>query len=52
MKANSKGREEFKGIVMSPMRVNFGLTRPICNMGIGSPAQVAQVSCKFLLVQW
>jgi hypothetical protein len=24
MKADSKGREKFKGIVMSPMRVNFG----------------------------
>lgn len=50
MKANRKGREEFKGIVMSPMRVNFGLTRPICNMGIGSPAQVAQVSFSIVVV--
>jgi hypothetical protein len=32
MKVNNKGREEFKGIVMSPMRLNFGLTRPVCNM--------------------
>lgn len=44
MKANSKGREEFKGIVMSLMRMNFGLTRSIYNMSIGSPAQVAQIA--------
>ena len=44
MKADSKGREDFKGIAMGPMRVNFGLTRTICNMGIGSPPQVHEVA--------
>lgn len=44
MKVNNKGREEFKGIVMSPMRLNFGLMRSVCNMGLGSSTQVAQVA--------
>lgn len=44
MKANRKGREEFKGIVMSIMRMNFGLMRSIYNMSIGSPARVAQIA--------
>jgi hypothetical protein len=30
--------------LMSPMRLNFGLTRLVCNMGLGSPTQVAQVA--------
>jgi hypothetical protein len=44
MKADSKGREEFKGIVRCPMRLNFDLTRLVCNMGLGSLVQVAQVA--------
>lgn len=44
MKADVKGREKFKNIVKSPMRLNFILTRTIYNMGLGSLAQVAQVT--------
>lgn len=44
MKADTKGKDKFKEIMMSPLGLNFGLTRPICNMSIESPAQVAQVS--------
>jgi hypothetical protein len=38
MKADIKDRDKFKNIVMSPLGLNFGLTRSICNMSIGSPA--------------
>jgi hypothetical protein len=44
MKADRKGREKFKNIVASPMRLSFGITRPLCNMKIGSPSQVAKVT--------
>jgi hypothetical protein len=37
MKANSKGREKFKNMVRSPMKLSFGMTRPLCFMKIGSP---------------
>jgi hypothetical protein len=44
MKTDTKGGDKFKNIVVSPLVLNFGLTQPICNMSIKSPAQVAQVS--------
>jgi hypothetical protein len=43
MKADSKGREKVKNIVMSPMKLSFGITRPLCFMKIGSPSQMAGV---------
>lgn len=49
MKADNKGREMFKEIVISPMRLNFGLMRPVCNMGLGSPAQVAQIMLNIVI---
>jgi hypothetical protein len=36
-------RENVKNIVMSPMRLNFGLTRPLYYMKIGSLSQIADV---------
>jgi hypothetical protein len=44
MKPDSNGREKFKDIVMSPMRLSFGFMRPICNMSIGSLSQVGEVT--------
>jgi hypothetical protein len=44
VKADSKSREQFKGIVMSPLRVNFSLPRPICNMALCSLVQTTQVA--------
>jgi hypothetical protein len=42
-----EGRQEEKGklmsMVMSLLRLNFGMTRPLCNMQLGSPCQVAEV---------
>jgi hypothetical protein len=51
MKAYSKGREKFKKIVMSPMRMSFGMTRPLCNMKIGSLSQVAKVTFRVVADQ-
>jgi hypothetical protein len=44
MKADVKGRDEFKNIMMSPMSLNFSLMRLVCGMALRSPAQVAQVT--------
>jgi hypothetical protein len=43
MKADIKGREKVKNIVMIPMKLSFGITRPLCFMKIGSPSQMAEV---------
>jgi hypothetical protein len=41
IKANEKKREKFKTMVMSPLSLSFGLTRPLCRMTSGSPCQQA-----------
>jgi hypothetical protein len=33
-------------MVMSPLRLNFGMTRPLCNMQLGSPCQLAEVELR------
>jgi hypothetical protein len=43
MKADEKKREKLMSTVMSPLRLNFGMTRPLCNMQLGSPCQLAEV---------
>ena len=43
MKAYGKKREKLMSMVMSPLRLNFGMTRPLCNMQLGSPCQLAEV---------
>jgi hypothetical protein len=30
-------------MVMSPLKLSFGMTRPLCHMHLGSPCQVAKV---------
>jgi hypothetical protein len=30
-------------MVMSPLRLSFGITRPLCNIQHGSPCQLAEV---------
>jgi hypothetical protein len=32
VKANEKRREKLMRMVMSLLRLNFGMTRPLCNM--------------------
>jgi hypothetical protein len=43
MKADGKERENLMSMVMSPLRLNFGMNRPLCNMELGSPCQLAEV---------
>jgi hypothetical protein len=39
IKADEKKREKLKTLVMSPLSLSFGLTRPLCRMSSGSPCQ-------------
>jgi hypothetical protein len=43
VKANEKKREKLMSMVMSPLKLNFGMTRSLCNMQLGSPCQLAKV---------
>jgi hypothetical protein len=43
VKADEKKREKLMTMVMSPLRLSFGMTRPLCNMQLGSPCQLAKV---------
>jgi hypothetical protein len=46
VKAEEKKREKLMSMVMSPLRLSFGMTRPLCNMQLGSPCQLAKVEFK------
>jgi hypothetical protein len=48
VRANEKRREKLMTMVMSPLRLSFGMTRPLCNMQLGSPCQLAEVEFSFL----
>jgi hypothetical protein len=48
VKADEKKREKLKTLVMSPLSLSFGLTRPLCRMTSGSPCQ--QVVAEFRVV--
>jgi hypothetical protein len=41
IKVDEKKREKLKTLVMSPLSLSFGLTRPLCRMSSGSPCQQA-----------
>jgi hypothetical protein len=43
VKADEKRREKLMSMVMSPLKLSFGTTRPLCNMQLGSPCQLAEV---------
>jgi hypothetical protein len=43
MKADEKKREKLMTMVMSPLTLSFGMTRPLCRIQLGSPCQVAEV---------
>jgi hypothetical protein len=43
VKEDEKKREKFMSMVMIPLRLNFGMTRPLCNMQLGSPCNLAEV---------
>jgi hypothetical protein len=39
VKADEKKREKLKTLVLSPLSLSYGLTRPLCHMSSGSPCQ-------------
>jgi hypothetical protein len=43
VKADEKKRKKLMSMVMRPLRLNFDMTRPLCNMQLGSPCQLAEV---------
>jgi hypothetical protein len=38
-------------MVMSPLRLSFGMTRPLCNMQLGSLCQLAEVEFRVVVGQ-
>jgi hypothetical protein len=51
MKADEKKREKLMTMVMSLLTLNFGMTRPLCNMQLGSPCQLAKVEFRVVAEQ-
>jgi hypothetical protein len=43
MKDDKKKREKLMTMVMSPLTLSFGMTRPLCNMQLGSPCKLVEV---------
>jgi hypothetical protein len=43
VKADEKRRDKLMSMVMSPLKLSFSMTRPLCNMQLGSPCQLAEV---------
>jgi hypothetical protein len=43
MKADKKKWKKLMNMVMSPLKLNFSMTRPLCNMQLGAPCQLAEV---------
>jgi hypothetical protein len=48
IKVDEKKRGKLMTMVMCPLSLNFGMTRPLCNMQLGSPCQLAKV--EFIVV--
>jgi hypothetical protein len=46
VKADEKKREKLMTMVMNHLRLSFGMTRPLCNMQLGSPCQLAKVELR------
>jgi hypothetical protein len=51
MKADEKRRENLMTIVMSPLKLSFGMIRPLCHMQLGSPCQVAEVEFRVVAAE-
>jgi hypothetical protein len=49
VKADKKKREKLMSMVMSLLRLNFGMTQPLCNMQLGSPCQLAEVEFRVVV---
>jgi hypothetical protein len=51
VKANEKKREKLMTMVMRPMKLSFGMTRPLCHMQLGSPCQLAEVEFRVVAAE-
>jgi hypothetical protein len=51
MKADDKKGEKLMTMVMSLLSLSFGMTRPLCNMQLGSPCQLAEVEFRVVAEQ-
>jgi hypothetical protein len=51
MKADEKKREKLMTMVMSPLKLSFGMTRSLCNMQLGSPCQLTEVEFRVVTGQ-
>ena len=51
VKAREKKREKLMSMVMSPSKLSFGMTRPLCNMQLSSPFQLAEVEFRVVATQ-
>jgi hypothetical protein len=51
MKADEKNKEKLMTMVMSLLSLSFGMTRPLCNMQLGSPCQLVEVEFRVVAEQ-
>jgi hypothetical protein len=51
IKGDEKKRGKLMTMVMRPLSLNFGMTRPLCNMQLGSPCQLAGVEFRVVAEQ-
>jgi hypothetical protein len=51
VKASEKKGEKLMTMVMSPMRLSFGMTRPLCHMQLGSPCQLSEVEFRVVAAE-
>jgi hypothetical protein len=49
VKADEKKREKLMSMVMSPLKLSIGMTRPLCKMQLGSPCQLAKVKFRVMV---
>jgi hypothetical protein len=51
IKADEKKKEKLMTMVMSPLKLSFGMTRPLCHMQLSSPCQLAEVEFKVVAAE-
>jgi hypothetical protein len=51
MKTDEKKRGKLMTMVMCPLYLNFGMTRPLCNMKLGSACQLSAVEFRVVAEQ-
>jgi hypothetical protein len=51
MKVDEKRREKLMTMLMSPLKLSFGMIRHLCHMQLGSPCQVAKVEFRVVATE-